>query len=61
VIKQVPDLHLFKQKALQWAATFNAACYLDSNNFTDPYSKFDTLIAAGIKDQVTATIGSAFD
>ncbi|HTH83759.1 MAG TPA: anthranilate synthase component I family protein [Mucilaginibacter sp.] len=61
MIKQVPDLHLFKQKALQWAATFNAACYLDSNNFTDPYSKFDTLIAAGIKDQVTATIGSAFD
>jgi para-aminobenzoate synthetase component 1 len=61
VIKQVIDLHLFKQKALQWAATFDSACYLDSNNFNDPYSKFDTLIAAGVKRSVTANTGSAFD
>nr|WP_255670434.1 anthranilate synthase component I family protein [Mucilaginibacter sp. UR6-11] len=46
---------------MQWAATFDACCYLDSNNFHDPYSKFNTLIAAGIKDSVTAKIGSAFD
>jgi len=61
VIKQITDLHLFKQKALQWAASFDAACYLDSNNFKDPYSKFDTLIAAGIKNSVTAGTGSAFE
>jgi para-aminobenzoate synthetase component 1 len=60
VIKHVTDPHIFKQKALQWAATFNAVCYLDSNNFNDPYSKFDTLIAVGVKDSVVTNTGSAF-
>jgi para-aminobenzoate synthetase component 1 len=60
VIIQVTDLHLFKQKALQWAASFNACCYLDSNSFNDPYSKFDTLIAAGVRDSITANTGTAF-
>jgi para-aminobenzoate synthetase component 1 len=60
VIKRVSNLHLFKQKALQWAATFDAACYLDSNSFNDPYSKFDTLIAAGIRDRIIAHTGTAF-
>jgi para-aminobenzoate synthetase component 1 len=60
MVIQVTDLHLFKQKALQWAATFEACCYFDSNNFNDQYSKFDTLIAAGVKDSVTTNVGSAF-
>lgn len=51
----------FKQKALQWAATFEVCCYLDSNSFTDQYSKFDALIAAGAKAEVTAQAGNAFD
>lgn len=61
MIKEVTDLHLFKQKALQWAATFDAVCYFDSNSFNDPYSKFDTLIAVGVKNKVVADVGSAFD
>lgn len=61
MIKLLPDIGIFKQKALQWAATFDAVCYLDSNDFQDPYSKFDTLIAIGLKDQITANAGSAFD
>jgi para-aminobenzoate synthetase component 1 len=60
VIIQVTDLHSFKQKALQWAASFDACCYLDSNSFNDPYSKFDTLIAAGVKASITANTGTAF-
>lgn len=60
MIIQVTDLQLFKQKALQWAASFDACCYLDSNNFNDPYSKFDTLIAAGVKDSITGNTGTAF-
>ncbi|MGF7079988.1 anthranilate synthase component I family protein [Mucilaginibacter sp. UYCu711] len=60
MIIQVTDLHLFKQKALQWAASFDACCYLDSNSFNDPYSKFDTLIAAGVKDSITTNTGTAF-
>nr|WP_221276032.1 anthranilate synthase component I family protein [Mucilaginibacter lappiensis] len=51
---------MFKKKALQWASSFDAVCYLDSNGFNDPYGKFDTLIAIGVKDEVTARIGSAF-
>lgn len=61
VIISVQDLPLFKQKALQWASSFDAACYLDSNGFNDPYGKFDTLIAIGAKNEVTAQVGSAFD
>jgi para-aminobenzoate synthetase component 1 len=60
VIIQVTDLPLFKQKALQWAASFDACCYLDSNSFNDPYSKFDTLIAAGAKASIIANTGTAF-
>jgi para-aminobenzoate synthetase component 1 len=61
VIKKVNNVHEFKQKALQWAGTFDTACYLDSNNFTDPYGKFDTLIAVGSKVYVEANDGNAFE
>jgi len=60
VIKAIDDPSVFKTKALQWASSFDAFCYLDSNNFTDPFSKFDCLIAAGIKDQLLADAGNAF-
>jgi len=60
VVKLLTDTGIFKQKALRWAATFDAVCYLDSNDFKDPYSKFDTLIAIGIKDEITTTAGNAF-
>jgi para-aminobenzoate synthetase component 1 len=61
VIVQVNDLPGFKSKALQWASTFDAVCYLDSNGFADPYSKFDTLIAAGAKATLIANAGKAFE
>ncbi|PJJ84377.1 anthranilate synthase component I family protein [Mucilaginibacter auburnensis] len=61
MVKLLTDTVTFKHKALQWAATFDVACYLDSNNFKDAYSKFDLLIAAGAKDQLTANAGSAFE
>jgi para-aminobenzoate synthetase component 1 len=61
VIKLLPDIGTFKHSALQWAATFDAVCYLDSNDFQDPYSKFDTLIAIGVKDQITVNAGLSFD
>jgi para-aminobenzoate synthetase component 1 len=51
----------FKQKALQWANSFDIVCYLDSNNFTNPYGKFDSLIAIGAKAQLTANSGNAFE
>ena len=60
MIIQINDLPGFKRKALKWASTFNAVCYLDSNGFNDPYSKFDTLIAIGAKNEITASTGNAF-
>jgi len=61
VIFEVTNVQLFKQKALAWANSFSTLCYLDSNNFTDPYGKFDTLIAVGAKDEITANSGNAFE
>jgi para-aminobenzoate synthetase component 1 len=61
VIFQHTDPQQFKRKALQWACDLDAVCYLDSNNFSDPYSKFDTLIAVGAKHEITADAGNAFE
>lgn len=55
------DIAVFKQKALAWADTFDTVCYLDSNNFNAPYSKFDTLIAIDAKAEVKANAGDAFE
>jgi len=46
---------------LLWANKFDVVCYLDSNNFNDPYSKFDTLIAIGAKNELAANAGNAFE
>lgn len=61
MIVQVNDLPGFRKNALQWATTFDTLCYLDSNGFNDPYSKFDTLIAVGARAELTANAGNAFD
>jgi para-aminobenzoate synthetase component 1 len=61
VIVQVNDLPGFRKKALQWASTFDTLSYLDSNGFNDPYSKFDTLVAAGARAELTANADSAFN
>jgi para-aminobenzoate synthetase component 1 len=60
VIKPIADLQNFKIKALQWASSFDVFCYLESNNFKDKYSKFDSLIAVGVKDEIMAQAGNAF-
>nr|MBC7611661.1 anthranilate synthase component I family protein [Pseudopedobacter sp.] len=43
---KLKNLQEFKQKALLWANQFDICCVLDSNNYTDPYSNFDLIIAA---------------
>ena len=60
VIKTIGDPRIFKAKALLWASSFDVFCCLDSNDFADPYSKFDCLIAVGVKDQLEANAGTAF-
>ncbi|MBE9584418.1 anthranilate synthase component I family protein [Mucilaginibacter sp. JRF] len=51
----------FKQKALAWANSFDVACCLNSNNFTDKYGRFEALIAVGVKDELSANTGNAFE
>ncbi len=53
------DISDFKYKALNWAASFEVACFLDSNNYPDKYSAFDSAIAAGTKAEISAQ-GNAF-
>jgi para-aminobenzoate synthetase component 1 len=56
------DLETFKTKALYWANQFGTACLLDSNGYTtDPYTAFDALLAAGVKYELTAHAGNAFE
>jgi para-aminobenzoate synthetase component 1 len=43
------DLQTFKQKALQWSVGFDVSACLDSGNFTDQYSRLETLIAIGVE------------
>lgn len=54
------DPAVFKSKALQWAASFKTACYFDSNGYSDPYSAFDTLIAAGASSEVQTSSKNTF-
>lgn len=61
MIFEATDVEQFKQQALAWAATFDTVCYLDSNSHTDPYGKFDTLIAVGTKAELIAKQGNAFE
>ena len=55
------ELISFKQQALLWANQFEVCCCFDSNNYTDSYSGFDFLIAAGAQHQLKTNAGSAFD
>jgi para-aminobenzoate synthetase component 1 len=54
------ELTLFKQKALLWANQFETCCCFDSNEYTDPYSKYDFLLAAGARHQLNTNTGNAF-
>ena len=61
-IKHSPDdIFLFKNKALQWAASFETACCFDSNSYQDPYSAFDILIAAGASSFISTSSKNAFE
>lgn len=54
------DPDTFKLKALLWANSFDDVCYFDSNHYSDPYTAFDSLIAAGAKKKISASPGNSF-
>lgn len=51
------DGESFTQKALQWAAQFESACYLDSNGYRDNYGNINIFIAVGASDTYVSTAG----
>lgn len=52
---QIPlsQISTFKEKAAYWANQFDVCCILDSNQYADPYSKFDFIVASGAKDTLS--------
>lgn len=54
------QIQVFKQKALQYAASFEVCSYLDSHDYSDKYGKHDCLIAFGAKKELSASVGQAF-
>lgn len=58
----IQNISVFKQQVLKWANSFDICCVLDSNQFQDPYSKFDFLIAVDAVDFLTCkNVTSSFD
>lgn len=55
------QINLFKQKALQLASTFDVCCCLDSNDYSDPYSQYDCLIAFGVDQELNVKSGDAIN
>jgi len=56
------DFNHFKQQLLLWADGFEVACYLDSNGYRlDQYATYEGLVGVGIKEELTSSIGDAFE
>ncbi|MCF8281949.1 MAG: anthranilate synthase component I family protein [Bacteroidales bacterium] len=60
---QLPSGHDFKQRAFDWAASFDVACYLDSNGYQGVIGgEHDCLLAVGAASQICLTTEhGAFD
>jgi len=54
------ELLTFKQQALLWGNQFQVCCCLDSNGYSDPYSRYDFLVAAGAAQELQSSAGNAF-
>lgn len=57
----IDNISEFKRKALQWATSFEVACFLDSNGYTDRYTSHSAIIAAGVHKEYTPEPGAAFE
>jgi len=56
----IDNISEFKRKALQWATSFEVACFFDSNGYNDRYSSYTAIIAAGVKKEFLPPVGGAF-
>jgi para-aminobenzoate synthetase component 1 len=51
----------FRLKAINWADGFEYCCVMDSNDYPDPYGRYDFIIAAGAKEFVQSKPDHAFE
>ena len=58
----IHDVDDFKRKALAFSNQFEICCLLDSNQYQDPYSKFDLLFAIDYIDKIeTKKVNNSFE
>lgn len=57
----IDNISEFKHKALQWATSFEVACFFDSNGYTDRYTSHSAIIAAGVRKEYSPEPGAAFE
>lgn len=57
----IDNISEFKRKALQWATSFEVACFFDSNGYEDRYSSYTAIIAAGAKKEYLPPSYGAFN
>jgi len=50
----------FKLKAVKWADGFDYCCVLDSNDYPDPYGRYDFIVAAGALSMIRCNADQAF-
>ena len=50
---KVEDVEQTQQKYLKWAQSFSTCAFFNSNNYPDyPYSKFEAILAVGVKEEI---------
>lgn len=61
IYKFIEDPIAFKQKLVSWGQQFREITFLDSNSFSDEYSRFDCVLAADAFTSIKTDYHNAFD
>lgn len=59
--KNIPDSDQFKKQLLIWAQQFREVVFLDSNNYPDPYSSYDCVLAVDAFTSLKTDYYNAFE
>ena len=57
----IDDIEAFKQKLLYWVSGYEVHVLLDSNNYKQPYSNFEIVLAAGLETYLESNYENAFN
>ena len=61
IIHKVENPELFKQNLLLWSQRFHEIVWLDSNNYQQTYSSFDTILAVDAMSSIQTNYRDAFN